>query len=71
MRLSNSGLRVVNTILVGVILLMGYHAIEFKQEVRDMEYGYRMDVHEKNDMLNESSKTIMDMKEELEALKGE
>lgn len=71
MRLSNNGLRFVNIILVVVIILLAYANSYTKQEMVEQTYKHRMDIHEKNDMLNQAITDIEILHDEIAGLKGE
>lgn len=71
MRLSNNGLRFVNIILVVIIVLLAYANSHTKQEMIEQSYNYRMDIHEKNDALNQAITDIEVLHDEVAGLKGE
>ena len=71
MKLSNSGLRFVNIILTVVVVLLAYANSSLKQEMVEQSYSYRMDIHEKNDVLNDAISEIEELEDEVTRLKGE
>lgn len=71
MRLSNNGLRFVNIILTVVVVLLAYANSSLKQEMVEQSYNYRMDIHEKNDVLNDAISEIEELEDEVTRLKGE
>ena len=71
MKLSNSGLRFVNIILTVVVVLLAYANSSLKQEMVEQSYNYRMDIHEKNDVLNDAISEIEELEDEVTRLKGE
>jgi len=70
-KLSNSGLRFVNIILTVVVVLLAYANSSLKQEMVEQSYSYRMDIHEKNDVLNDAISEIEELEDEVTRLKGE
>jgi len=70
-KLSNSGLRFVNIILTVVVVLLAYANSSIKQEMVEQSYNYRMDIHEKNDVLNDAISEIEELEDEVTRLKGE
>jgi len=70
-KLSNSGLRFVNIILTVAVVLLAYANSSLKQEMAEQSYSYRMDIHEKNDVLNDAISEIEELEDEVTRLKGE